>query len=406
MVTAAKDFNRSIILNLVRNEAGISRTIVAQRTGLSKATISGIVDDLIHEGLLVETGKASASSGRRPVMLGVNPQARLAMGIEVGSEGCHGVLTNLAIEPVRSASRPLPDTRVETVTGVIADLACDLLSGYDRSSLIGAGVGIPGIYDDEADWVTLAEHLGWRKVPLRRRLEDQLLAPVVVVNRTNAAALGEKSYGAGTGVNDLFYVRLGSGIGGGAILGGKLYIGVSGSAGEIGHTIVEPNGQLCACGSRGCLETVATTGAIVARARQKLLRGRDSRLLEQAGGHIERVTWSLVADLAREHDPVAAEVVREAGDYLGIAVANVVTLFNPALVIVGGPMTQAGTMLLEVIRERIMEAAFAPSVKTVEIAGSALGAAAVSIGAASMFVDEFFEAPLRAWLRHTRPAAV
>src|SRR3954451_18620991 len=141
MVTAPKDFNRNIILNLVRREVGISRTGVAHRTGLSKATISGIVEELIVEGLIIETGKASVTSGRRPVMLAVNPAARLALGIEVGSESCHGVLTDLGIRPIRSTGHRLRDTSVETVVDVIADVVHELLAGYDQQSLIGAGIG-------------------------------------------------------------------------------------------------------------------------------------------------------------------------------------------------------------------------------------------------------------------------
>lgn len=395
MVSAPKDFNRSIILNLIRRESGISRTVVAQRAGLSKATISSIVEGLISEGLIVETGKASAAAGRRPVMLGINPEAQLALGIEVGTESCQGVLTDLGIHPIRATTHRLPDTSVTTVLDAITQIAEELLDGYDRQILIGAGIGVPGIYDEEAGRVTLAEHLGWSDVPLHALAEERLGMPVVVVNRTNAAALGERSYGAGSGVDNLFYMRIGSGIGGGVILDGKLYAGVTGAAGEIGHTIVEPRGQPCSCGGRGCLETVATTGAIAARAQQKLRRGRTSMLLDTLDGQIDQLTWGHVIDGAHAGDTVAVEVIREAGEYLGVAAANIVTLFNPAQIIIGGPLARAGQHLLDAIRSRILEMAFAPSIAAVEVVNSVLGERAVSIGAAAIFVDNFFEAPLQ-----------
>jgi predicted NBD/HSP70 family sugar kinase len=212
------------------------------------------------------------------------------------------------------------------------------------------------------------------------------------VKRQNAGAVGEHWHGAGKGHDNLLYVSVNVGIGSGIILHGELYDGANGSAGEIGHATIVPDGYRCKCGNSGCLETVASTAAIAVRAREKVRECSESLLLEWSKDTLQSITSSMVIKAADQGDPLAIEVVQEAACYLGIAIANTINLFNPSLVIIGGEMLKLGDLFLDPVREQVHRRAFSIPLAAVEVVPSSLRYQAAAIGAATLVIDRFFAA--------------
>ena len=280
----SKDANALRILSILRSRPGTSRTQLAQQTHLGKATVSVLVQELINESLVCEDGNGvpPATAGRPPVSLRLNSTARFSIGLEITGRECISALTDLYANPLRVMRKPMCDPTVATAVDCLAESVTGLLEGYDKGALLGIGVGVPGPVDAARRRVIRAENIGWTDVPLGPLLEERLGTPVTVVKRQNAGALGEYWHGVGRGKANLLYISVAVGIGCGVIIGGKLYEGASGSAGEIGHMTVIPDGRPCRCGSNGCLETVSSLPAIRLRAIEQIEAGA-SQLAERTG---------------------------------------------------------------------------------------------------------------------------
>ncbi|MBL7209420.1 MAG: ROK family protein [Dehalococcoidia bacterium] len=252
------------------------------------------------------------------------------------------------------------------------------------SELSGIGVAAAGILDTEKGIITTSPNLPeWRDVPLRDILADRLGVAAYLINDASAAALGEHRFGAGRGVDNLVYLTVSTGIGGGIIIGGELYSGANGCAGEIGHMTIEANGPQCNCGNVGCLEALASGTAVAREAVRRLNQGEISSIAQLAEGRLESITAETVALAARQGDHLACDVVANAGNYLGIGLANLVNIFNPELIVIGGGLSQMGDMLLEPARKVVKERAFQLPARTVRIVRARLGSNAGIAGAAA-----------------------
>lgn len=389
---SSKDINHLRILNLLRLYPGISRAEIVNRTGLSKATVSTIVSELIDEVLVYEDGAGVqlASAGRRPVKLKLNGQMRLAIGVELTGSECIAVLTDLYGEPLRVLRYPMAESSVNTSIHVIVQAVNQLLEGYDSARLLGVEVGVPGPVDPTRQRVVQAENIGWFDVPLGPMLTERVGKPVTVVKRQNAGVVGEYWHGVGKGRANLMYVSVSVGIGCGILIQGELYAGSNGSAGEIGHITLVPDGHRCKCGNFGCLETLASSPAIAVRAIEKAKEDRETLLVEWTRGALQSITSRMVIEAACQGDPLAVAVIQEAGYYLGIAIANVINLFNPSMVILGGEMLEPGTLFLDAVREAVQRRSFSIALAAVEVVPSSLGYRAAAIGAATLVIDRFF----------------
>ncbi len=392
--TSIKEINQLRILNLLRLQPGISRSEISHQTGLSKATVSTIVAELIDEGLVCEDGVGvqTSTAGRRPIKLKLNGQVRLAIGIELTGSECIAALTDLYSEPLRVLRYPMLDSSVDAVINIIVQAVDELLEGYEIGRLLGVEVGVPGPVDAAQQRVIQAENIGWFDVPLAPMLAQRIGKPVTVVKRQNAGAVGEYWHGAGKGHENLLYVSVNVGIGSGIILRGELYDGANGSAGEIGHITVIPDGHRCKCGNSGCLETVSSTAAIAVRAREKARECNESLLLEWSKGALQSINSDTVIKAAGQGDSLAIEVVQEAACYLGIAIANIISLFNPSLVIIGGEMLKLGDLFLDPVRGEVQRRSFSIPLAAVEVVPSSLRYRAAAIGAATLVIDRFFAA--------------
>jgi predicted NBD/HSP70 family sugar kinase len=385
-----RELNSRRVIDALRERGRASRAELARGTGLSRSTVSSIVSDLIEDGLVSEQDDAEATAhgahgGRPPVLLSLDKSAGLAVGIDFGHTHLRVAVSDLSHEVLSESWRELDvdhsaadglDTAAELVGKVLDD------AGANGSRVIGVGMGVPGPIDRTSGTVGSSAILpGWIGVDAAAEMGRRLELPVHVENDANLGALAEFVWGSGQGHSELVYLKLSSGIGAGLLLGGRLYQGVGGTAGEIGHTLVHPGGEVCRCGNRGCLETVASTRAIAA-------------LLSRSRG--EEVTTKRLLELLSSGDPGARRLIEDAGREIGTSVANLCNLINPARVIVGGELNAAGDVLLEPLAESIRRYAISSAAEQVVPVTGVLGERAEMLGALALVLhasDRFFAAP-------------
>jgi glucokinase len=252
----------------------------------------------------------------------------------------------------------------------------------------GVGAGAPGPLDTKRGVVLLTPNLGWVNLPLRQLLQDTLGVPARIDNDANCAVLGEWWRGAARGAKQVIGITIGTGIGGGIIVDGRLYHGASDCAGEIGHTTVEVNGRRCKCGNYGCLEAYASGPAIARRAVEAIEAGQTSKLPGYVDGALEKITAQTVYQAAHDGDELAEEVVGDTAKFLGAGIANMINIFNPEIVVVFGGVTLAGERLFGPLRREVAKRAFKPAVAVCRIVPAELTGTAGVYGAARTFIDQ------------------
>ncbi len=282
-----------------------------------------------------------------------------------------------------------PEAVVERIVEMIeTTIALTMAAeGVPRSAFAGVGVGSPGALDRARGVVVVAHNLRWRDVPLRELIAERVGLAAALDNDANCATLGEWWTGAARGADNVVGITLGTGIGGGLILGGRLYHGASDVAGEIGHTTIDTAGRRCACGNYGCLEAYASGPNIALRAREAIEVGESSVLEAMVGGDLSRITAATVYEASDRGDALAREVVRDTARFLGAGIANLLNVFNPDVVVLAGGVMRAGEALFEPLRAEVRRRAFRPAVEAARIVPGALDGTAGIVGAARMFLD-------------------
>jgi glucokinase len=277
----------------------------------------------------------------------------------------------------------------KVVMGIVSAIKDSLMrTELEINELCGIAIAAAGILDVKNGVVTSSPNLpGWHNVPLRDMLATKLGVDIHLINDASAAALGEHRFGAGCGADNLVYLTVSTGIGGGIIIDGKLYVGTDGCAGEIGHMVVEADGPQCNCGNFGCLEVMASGTAIANEAKRRIGQGETSRITEFSSGGLNSITAETVALAAKQGDSLACGVVNRAAYYLGVGLANIVNIFNPEAIIIGGGVSKMGNILLRPARKVVKQRAFRLPVRTVRIVRSRLGDKAGTIGSAVYLMD-------------------
>lgn len=310
----------------------------------------------------------------------------IVIGVDLGG-------TNIKAGAVSPKGKVLYRTRLSTSAGGGPEAVADEVSEAVRQCragvaegagrVVGAGIGSPGAMDAEGELVRFAPNLeGFTDVPLRELVEERIGMPCTLDNDANAAALGEQWVGAGAGASSLVMLTLGTGIGGGIVLGGRVWRGFAGAAGEIGHMSIHPEGPPCGCGNRGCIEAFASATAMVRRMKEAIEAGRPTRLTEKA----RELTARDIYEAACEGDEAAVENVTMTGRYLGLAIANIMHILNPEVIVMSGGVTAAGEMLIRPIRDEVRRRAMEASRENVRILFASLGEDAGLIGAARSFM--------------------
>lgn len=261
-------------------------------------------------------------------------------------------------------------------------------TGAERDDILGVGIGSPGPLDRERGVVIVTPNLGWRDYPLRDEVSGRVGMRATLDNDANCATLGEWWCGAAAGGRNVIGMTLGTGIGGGLILEGRLYHGASDAAGEIGHTSIDTNGRRCKCGNYGCLEAYCSGPAIAERAREAMEGENSPGMLARVDGDVSRITAHVVYEAARDGDPVARAVVRDTARFLGTGISNLINIFNPDTVVLAGGVTQAGDELLDPLRAEVKRRAFKPAVEACRIVLGQLPVSAGVVGAIATFKQQ------------------
>ena len=380
--------NRSTVLNIIKTHGPIARTEVARRSGLSPATVTGITADLIAEDLVFEKEAGDSSGGRRPILLAINPTGGCVVGIKLTETQLIGALTDLEATVIAMDVRPLSGRSHEKMVDSLALLVQRLVkaSGFAKKRLLGVGIGLAGIVDAENGVLRQSPYLGWRDLPIGKLLRDKVRVPVYVDNDVNTLTLAEKWFGAGQGIEHFLTVTVGRGVGLGIVVNGQFYRGAGGGAGEFGHTVIDPEGPICACGKRGCLEAFVSDPGLLSLAAQAAHRGELTRAPHSVAELIS---------LAESGDPVARHIFAYAGEILGRGLANLINILDPQRIIVGGEGVRAGDWLFGPMRAAIAVHVL-PSISTdAEIRVEPWGDDAWARGAASLVLRELFEPPVR-----------
>ncbi|MER7889763.1 ROK family transcriptional regulator [Micromonospora sp. NPDC094482] len=377
--------NRSALLTKLFLDGPLTRQDLVRSTGLSQPAVSNVVGDLIEEGLVVEAGAAESDGGRPSMMLRVAPRFAFVIGVDVGETRVRVELFDFVMTLLASVEYPLDPARTEP-----AVVAGHVLAGIDAvtgeadvapADVLGVGIGVSGVVEQGAQAVVHAQALGWDRVPLERLISAGTDLPLHIDNGAKTLGQAEMWFGAGRGARHAVFALVGSGVGAAVVAGGVTYRGASSSAGEWGHTTLVYGGRPCRCGARGCLEAYVGAEAIIDRYREAR-RGRP------VPGEDEESQVAALLDAAAT-SATARRVLDETAAYLGAGVANLINLFNPERVVLGGWTAMALGELLPAVREAAGRQALRQPYEQASIELCRLGVDAVALGAATLPIARF-----------------
>jgi len=363
-------------------------------TDLSRATVSETVRELLEREFIREVGPESTKRGRPHVMLEVNPTRFYLVAVEIDVSWIVVAITTLVGEVLVQRREEFGNRDYDFVLNLCVGTINRLLVDQDIHSddVLGVGVAVPGQVDLDRRVVTFAPNLRWHHVPLAEDLEQHLKLPVLVSNEAMLGAMAEKWFGRGRDARVLVYVSVKGGLGCGIVNDRSLFLGVSGSAGELGHMSIDPRGPECSCGSRGCWEVFSDEKAILNRAFRSLQTSRGSLLFQWGVVENRRLTVTDIVQAANAGDEVAQEIVRESGWYLGVGIANIVNALNPDMVIVGGRIATS-EIVLEEVKHVVRERGLQIPAERVCLVPTELGDEVALMGCIALLLDTLLEQP-------------
>lgn len=390
---------RAVLLTLL-HEPSLSRVQLAKHTKLSNTTITNLVAELIEQGIVSEDGeRLQVLPGTRPVGrprtgIRLEPAARFVVGVHIGIGVFRVAIVNLRAEILHNQTHSfdisLPALKVlDQIIFSVEDTIAS--SQVERSRILGVGVGASGLVDFNSGVNVLAPNLNWHAVPIKEYLHNALHLPVVVDNNVRAMALGETHFGAGKGVNSLVFVYGRIGVGAGLTFKGGVYRGSAMGAGEIGHTIMLLNGgEPCRCGNSGCLETLVSEVSILRQADYIAKSHPDGILARTVQERQDLDPIERVFTAARQGDEATHSMLTERAQYLGIALVNLVNLYNPELIILGGIFAQGEDLFLETALSTVRECSFGGMGNSVSVLATSAGWKAGVLGAAALALMSYF----------------
>jgi len=391
-----RDANIVAVASALRRFQPISRVELADRTGLGRSTITTIINTLLENGLVRETGEAESAGGRRPILLELVERARLVTVMRLTPQTVTLGLADLYGRIVYRQRRGLrvPTHRSGEVLEHLSVWVEEMLKEAGAAEkVLGLGIALPGTVADGSSRVSSPE-LGWDGVEVVPWLSDRLGMPVLVENETNAFTLGESLLGAAAGRRDVIGATLGASVATGLLLNGEIYRGPGGAFGGIGHVLVEPDGPLCTCGAKGCLQALAADGALVAAARAALQAGAASLIAELVEGRLGALTRGVIVAAAQDGDRLALDLLAQSGSRVGSVLGILTAALNPAAVVIGGEaVEQAGALLFEPLADALRQRLPDWLSNRVELLPATLGENAWLIGAAGLMLELVFAPP-------------
>jgi predicted NBD/HSP70 family sugar kinase len=385
--------NRSLIFEGIRASDEISRADLARATGLTAATISNIVNELIDTGLITEAGLGNSTGGRPPALLKVNSHFGYVLGVSLTRSWISAVLTGLDLKDtiyrtivdysLLDSGKVTAQTLLSIVHNVIEE------SGIPREKILGIGVSCPGPLD-AANGVLISppNFPGWTNVPLCQIIEEEFGIRAILDNDANACALAEKWFGAARDMKNFAYIESDTGVGAGIVIDGNLYVGEHNVAGEIGHTTIDLNGPRCGCGNIGCLELYASPKAAVKGVQAALQAGQTSLVQEWIGENVGDLSYQTIVRAAERGDPVSSQAIKSMAQALSAGVINLIHSLDLEAVFIGGAICEASDALFNTVRQNVNDRCMTEETRQTPILPSQLGTEAPIIGALSLVLRE------------------
>lgn len=381
-----KEHNRNLVLKTIFAHENISRAEIARLSRLTRTTVSEIVSSLIQEGLVSEVGIGQSQGGKNPILLSLVEDSRWIIGLDLGQNQFRGAVVNLRGKIREMVSTPIDDRDGNEALKQVFQML-DSLIHFSSQKISGIGVGAPGLINSNDGMVVRAVNLNWNNVPLEKLLQERYGLPVYILNDCHAAAIGEKTYSSSFHKNDnLVVIKAHHGIGSGIIVNGSIFMGDGGFAGEIGHVVVErEGGELCRCGNRGCLETVASTHSLIRKARHAIPQHPRSSLPKETN----KITLEAIETAFKAGDALACALVLENARYIGKAISSLVGVTNIQTIVLSGNLTCFGEPWLDEIRKEMMYYSLELPLKNTRVEIGELGENATILGAAAVFVNNY-----------------
>ncbi|MCO0598479.1 ROK family transcriptional regulator [Peribacillus butanolivorans] len=377
--TLAKDINRKLIYNLIKQKQSTSRIEISKISKLNKNTVNTIVDELIQAGFVRDKGqKQTIGAGRKPTIIEFQANNKWALGVNISSSVIHFTVTDLYAHPMNTFSIPIEQPMPETVIAIIKSSLDRITNTYSLEHCIGMGVGIPGLINKDLKQVIQSSHLSWKEVPIISKLKKEIqIDHIILDNSVKLATLGELWHGAGQGVGNFIYCNFGNGIGCGLISDNTLIRGENNAAGELGHVIIDSQGPKCVCGNYGCLETFVGLPFIF------------ERLSEKCSISKEQITMEWIMEELVAGNKIVISELEQVGDAIGQSLSHIINLLNPKLIICDGPLMEAASFLFPIIERKIKNNSVSLLAQQVNLKRSHLYPLAGSIGAAASTIESW-----------------
>lgn len=374
-----KSVNKSIVLNKIRTSEPISRAQIAKETKLTPPTVSSIVRELIEQELVTESELGKSQGGRKPTMLLVNKNGFYVIGVDAGPSTIECILSNLSgqIKDRAVVSIEPPLTNESFLTLLKDSIQKVIQKVTNRDKILGIGMAMHGVVDIDTGTSLIAPILHLTDIPIKEELEREFDLVVEIENDARAMALGESWFGDHEKSSSMMAVNLGSGVGAGIVIDGKLYHGATDLAGEIGHMTIDRNGEYCECGNRGCLQAFASAPSIVRRANEQMPEK-------------EIMSSEEIYQLALANDQGCIEILKETGEIIGIGLTNLVHIINPEFIVLGGGVSKSEKFILPPIQQAIKERGLTKQAKETKVVISKLGDDATVLGAVALLLVELF----------------
>ncbi len=381
--------NTKQVLSVIRSQEFISRAEICRVLGLTAPTVNKILAQLAESGFVEYIGHGKSGGGRPPMLIKFNGKNNFVIGIDIGATTIRGVLSNLDAEFILEIQL---STKLKSGESGVMEQIFSLVDrlfarkNFNGAKVLGIGIGVPGLIDHKKGIIDLSPDFGWKNMEFQRRLSERIKLPIVFDNSTRLMAVGEKKYGKGMELDDYFVVNVGYGIAAGIVANGKILGGAKGHAGEFGHIVIDPHSDvLCDCGGKGHLEALSSGRRIADMGRLLLTNNVDEDLKKLSEGNPSNVTAKMIADLARQGNPNAIRIFDSALHYLSIGIVNMINVFDPKKVLIGGGVALNGDIFFDKLNKLVSNNMM--SAKKIPIEPVSFGENATLVGACALVLE-------------------
>lgn len=382
--------NDGQVMDLIRRQGPISKAEIAKLTGLTPPTVTNITNRLLDSDLIMEYMIGESSGGRRPLLLKINKNIGQVIIVNIGSQEITVYLVDPEFQIEYEDNKSIKGLQKEEILELMLTMIVKCQEVTDVQ-VLAVGVVVRGPVRSQEGVSVFAPNIGWRNVPLKYIIEEKTRLPAFIENDSRTLANGEYYYGLGKDAGSMVLLKVSHGIGSGIMFNGKLYRGVNDSAGEIGHTTIDVDGPVCSCGNYGCMEAMASEDALVGMVIKAIKEGQISLVHKLVNGDLANVTPNEIYRAADEQDDVSIRMLSRVARYLGIGIANLVNIFNPQLVVIGGGIAKARRYIEDIVWQTVRDRSFESCSSVLEIRFSTAETENTMKGAADMIFAEITE---------------